>query len=260
MTPVSAGILYRIVEWFLTVLPVDASGRRVFDETLADWRREAERAANGWRRSFVGVRAMFAVARSVAGVSAKEVTLIRHSGVLPRLLLWTSAYVIVVNVIRWQLPGAWPLSTLSRAFGSVPLAAYIFPTAILLDVGLGGRHRRSPALGLSVVAVLIAARPQRARWPGHGRLVCDSVAELLWRLRDALCADACIRRHPPRTNAGYPVWSDDRHRRTPAVPARHPVIIWRGVGALVVRDVLDSCRVDGAVPVRGHARRQGGTP
>ena len=150
------GVFYRLVRQLLKILPVDTAGRRVFDETLADWRREAGKAGSSWTRAFVGVRAMFSVVRSVAGVSLKEVTGVHHSGVLPRLLLWMSAYVIVVNVIRWQLPGAWPLSTLSRAIGSVPLVAYVFPVAMLLAVGLGGRHRRSPALGLSVVAVLIA--------------------------------------------------------------------------------------------------------
>jgi hypothetical protein len=149
-------LLYSVVRWFLTALPVDDAGRRVFDETLADWRRDAASATGRVTAAVVTMRSLLSVIRSVAGVSAKEVVGLRHSGVVPRLLLWMFAYVVVVNVIRSQMPGAWPFSTLSRAFGSVPLAAYIFPVALLLAAGLGGRHRRSSALGLSMAAVLVA--------------------------------------------------------------------------------------------------------
>lgn len=156
MTPASGGILYRIVEWLLTVLPVDASGRRVFDETLADWRREAGKALNRSTAALATLRSLLSVARSVVGVSAKDVTMIRQSSVWPRLLLWTCGYLALVNLVRLALPGGWPLSPLSRVYGSLSLIAYFFPVALLLAIGLGSQRRPVPVLGLSLAATLLA--------------------------------------------------------------------------------------------------------
>lgn len=156
MTPASAGILYRIVEWFLTVLPVDASGRRVFDETLADWRREAGKATNRSTAAIATVRSLLSVVRSVAGVSVKDVIMIRQSSVWPRLLLWTCGYLALVNLVRILLPGGWPIAALSRVYGSISLIAYFFPVALLLAIGLGSQRRPVPALGLSLAATLLA--------------------------------------------------------------------------------------------------------
>jgi hypothetical protein len=156
MTAVAAGIVYRIVEWFLTVLPVDASGRRVFDETLADWRREAGKATNQSTAVIATLRSLLSVARSVAGVSARDVIMIRQSSVWSRVLLWTCGYLALVNLVRFAVPGGWQHSALSRLYGSIQLIAYFLPVALLLAIGLGSQRRHVPALGLSLVATLLA--------------------------------------------------------------------------------------------------------
>ena len=160
------GPLYAIAEWFLVVLPVDDAGRRVFDETLADWRREAAKARGTVAGALVFVRAIFSVFRSIVGVSLREVTSIHRSGVLTRVCLWTVAYLLaylaIVTVIV-QLspsiqfsPSMTKLSVMSLVYGQVPLIASFLPTALLLATGLGGKRQPVPGLGTALVALVIS--------------------------------------------------------------------------------------------------------
>ena len=138
------------------MLPVDEAGRRVFDETLADWKREAKRASGLFARFVVAARAVFSVLRCLAGVSLREVTLIRQSGVLARVFLWTVGYLVVANLIVQLSPNHWTPSLAFRLYGQVPLVAYFLPVAVLLATALGGRRRTTPSLGLGLSTLLVA--------------------------------------------------------------------------------------------------------
>lgn len=152
------GPLYALTQWWLDVLPVDAAGRRCFDETLADWRREASKAKGTWATLVVSVRAMFAVLRCVAGITLREVALIRQSGVLSRVCLWTVAYLAIAPVIV-QLspdsPNILKLSAISRLYTQLAMVAFFFPIALMLATGLGGKRGPVPGLGIALVALLI---------------------------------------------------------------------------------------------------------
>ena len=153
-----AGPLYALTQWWVSVLPVDAAGRRCFDETLADWRREAANAKGSWAALIVSVRALFAVLRCVAGITIREVALIRQSGVLTRVCLWTVAYLAIVTLIVQLTPDSpsiLKLSAISRLYTQMAVVASFFPIALMLATGLGGKRRPVPGLGIALVALLI---------------------------------------------------------------------------------------------------------
>ncbi len=149
--------LYAVVRWALGVLPVDKSGRRIFDETLADWRREAERSSGPLSGVVVSARAMFSVLRCVTGVSLREVALIGQSGVLARVFLWTVGYLVVANLIVQLSPNIWTLTLSSRLYRQVAFLAYFLPVAVLLATALGSKQRPAPSLGLGLSTLLVAA-------------------------------------------------------------------------------------------------------
>jgi hypothetical protein len=149
------GPLYDVMRWFLSVLPVDEAGRRVFDETLADWRREAAKVSGSRSAFVVSLRSMLSAARSVARVSGREVTLIRRSGVLLRMALWTVGYLVFVSATRSLAPYVGTTSPVSPGYAYVAMVAFFLPIALLLATGLGGRRRPSPALGLGLAAAVV---------------------------------------------------------------------------------------------------------
>ncbi len=178
------GPLYEVARWWLGILPMDEAGRRSCDETLADWRREAAKAEGNWAALVVSVRAMFALVRCVAGVSLREVALIRRSGVLTRMFLWTLAYLAIMAVIVQLSPNIWKLSPTSRIYAQVAVVASFLPIALLLATGFGGRRRPVPGVGLALVGLLIGfpllgwgvpmanrafldANPARSSYPDH---------------------------------------------------------------------------------------------
>src|SRR5689334_21055122 len=115
--------LYAVTQWCLDLLPVGQSGRRCCDETLADWRKEAAKATRSWAAFVVSVCAMFAVLRCVAGLSLREVALIRQSGVLTRVVLWTVAYVAIMTVIVQLSPHDGIRMMNSRLYAQVGVVA-----------------------------------------------------------------------------------------------------------------------------------------
>src|SRR5688572_3502291 len=150
-------VFYVLVHRWFEVLPVDEAGRRVFDETLADWRREAARASGPLARVLMCVRAVFAVLRAVVGVSFREVMLIRRSGMLVRVFLWTAGYLLAMTLIIQLSPEVVDLSVVSQGYFLVSLVAFIFPVALLLATGLGRARQPVPALGAALVALLVGA-------------------------------------------------------------------------------------------------------
>lgn len=160
MTPVSAGILYRIVDWFLTVLPVDASGRRVFDETMADWRRELALATSRSRRFVVHARSTAAVVGTLWHASSREASQALKSTLVPRLATVTAVW-LVGTVWFNGLPVdprffvaapaglAWTLAGASIA-AQVALA---FPLLVFVAEVIGRRSRETPTLGPLVLLV-----------------------------------------------------------------------------------------------------------
>ena len=178
------GALYTLVRWCLGLLPVDPAGRRCLDETLADWRREAANAGGTWAAFVVSVRAMFAVVRCVAGVSLREVALIRQSGVLTRALLWTAGYLVMMAVVVQLSPSILTISATSRIYTQVAVVASFLPIALLLATALGGKRRPVPGLGLALIALFVGfpllgwgvpmanrafldANPRRSYYPDH---------------------------------------------------------------------------------------------
>ena len=165
MTPVSAGILYRIVEWFLTVLPVDASGRRVFDETLADWRREADAAQTSPRRVAVALQGLGAVARGLAHVFVRESTSREGVAILTRLAAWSVATVTLSIALNWNQsltvqgarvavgPAGVALGSFAWLVALMPLLAYVSAACVR------GNAPAPPRLGppLLIGAVMVVA-------------------------------------------------------------------------------------------------------
>jgi len=77
-------LAYRVCAALLNRLPVDPTGRRVFDETLSDWRREL--------RTY---RGLGAVIRAVVGVAAREVASQSMCRAWFRVVLWSTAWVLL---------------------------------------------------------------------------------------------------------------------------------------------------------------------
>jgi len=136
------GIVYRVCEVLLARLPVDDSGRRVFAETLADWRREPRT-----------LRGLAAVVRAVAGVSLKEVASLSMCRTWLHILAWSTAWVILGLGLSWIVTGYSGLSIYRLAVWSVPGCAFFLPSAILLSST--NRHRRLPVLGLVLTSAVV---------------------------------------------------------------------------------------------------------
>jgi hypothetical protein len=148
-------------------LPVDAAGRRVFDETLADWRREHSKALTSVWRMAVALRSSAAVLRGLALVSMREV----HSGdgraAFVRLGLWTTAGLVTFFALNAELlyvvdeSGRAPYSyaalgllSVSWLIGLMPLLAFL-SAACAKHTGSPG-PRLGPALfvGVAMLALI----------------------------------------------------------------------------------------------------------
>lgn len=135
------GLVYRVCEELLARLPVDDSGRRVFAETLADWRREPRTG-----------RGLAAVVRAVAGVSFKEAASLSMCRTWLVIAGWSTAWALLgIGLSRitqgWTYRSAYDLAAWSM-IGIV----FFFPTAVLLSSLT--RKRSVPALGLVVSSSL----------------------------------------------------------------------------------------------------------
>lgn len=149
-------VLYSIAHWGLGSLPVDDAGRRVFDETLADWRKEAAKARGATAGALVTMRAIFAVIRCVAGVSVREAGSIHQGGLFLRVVVMIAAYLALVNLLLLFTPPVWQISPLSRMYAQASSAIFFLPVALLLAASFGGTQRHLPSLGLGLAAALVA--------------------------------------------------------------------------------------------------------
>lgn len=152
------GPVFRLVGWFLGALPVDAAGRRCFDETLADWRSEAGNVAGVLPTIVIGARALWSVLRCVAMVLTREVRSREGAALLMRLAAWSIFCMLVIIGVRWNdslqlqdsrvqlgpIPGA--LLSVGMVLGGMPILAFLS--------GAIGRRRPAPAprLGPALVA------------------------------------------------------------------------------------------------------------
>jgi len=158
------GMLYRVSAWLLGLLPVDDAGRRVFDETLADWRREG--------RTFSGV---LAVVRSVLLVSWRDFVSAPMGTMALRIVAWSVLWVVlglVVGRYVWGDQGR-GLDVVSYAPIAVVATAFFLPAAVLLSaVRL---RTRVPALGLSLTLALLAVALMGWAVPAANRILWPAV-------------------------------------------------------------------------------------
>jgi len=139
------GMLYRVCACLLGVLPVDNAGRRVFDETLADWRREG-RTASG----------MLAVVRSVMLVFRRDCVSAPMGTMARRIVAWSALWLtlgLVGGRYVWGDQGG-VLDVTNYAASAVVAAVFFVPAAVLLSALR--LRTRMPALGLSVSLALLA--------------------------------------------------------------------------------------------------------
>jgi hypothetical protein len=155
------GGLYKLAQWCLRSLPVDAAGRRVLDETLADWRREAATATGRRQVLVVSVRAGVSIGRSVMSICWREIG--SHEGVAPlvRLACWSIVSAVLFVAFNWNRsvvidgeqvaigPAAVWLLSVSWVLALMPLLA--FAAAAI------GRRTPSmaPRLGPALIASLV---------------------------------------------------------------------------------------------------------
>lgn len=181
MSVARVGILYRFVRLFLTILPVDAAGRRVFDETLADWRREASAARSSPRRVVAGLQGLGAVARGVAHVAVREGASREGVAALARLAAWSIATVVVGMVLNWNQslvvrgvrvavgPAGVALGSVAWLVALMPLLAYL--SAACVRGNAPAPPRLGPALLMGVVMVLAMGWGLPAANQAHRELV-----------------------------------------------------------------------------------------
>jgi len=139
------GMLYRVSAWLLGVLPVDDAGRRVFDETLADWRREG-RTPSG----------VLAVVRSVALVSWREIGTAPMGTMAVRIVVWSALWVtlgLVVGLYVWGDQSRGVDVAHYAPFAAVAAVFFLPAAALLSALRL---RTRVPALGLSMSLALLA--------------------------------------------------------------------------------------------------------
>lgn len=159
------GPLYTVTRWCLSVLPVDGSGRRVFDETLADWRSERASAAGPWTAFAVSLRAIAAVFRSVMLISQRELSSRQGAAPLLRLAVWSLVCALLVVAFNWNRSIAVegtqvPIGLTAVWLGAASWVVAFMPLLAFMSAASGRRSASlPPRLGPSVVAgvVMLAA-------------------------------------------------------------------------------------------------------
>lgn len=159
------GPLYGLVRWFLSMLPVEGSGRRVFDETLADWRSEAAIATGPWGAVTVSLRAVVSVVRSVLMISWSELSSRQGLAPLLRLATWSVVCVLLFVAFNWNrsIPvqgGDVAIGATAVWLMSVSWIVALMPLLAFFSAAVGRRGASlPPRLGPAVVAgvVMLAA-------------------------------------------------------------------------------------------------------
>jgi hypothetical protein len=136
------GVIYRVCEAFLARLPVDDRGRRVFIETLADWRREPRT-----------LRGVAAVCRAVAGISTKELASLPMCRTWLHISAWSTAWALLGIALSRILYGWTYRPAYDLAAWSVVGVVFFLPIAILLSSIT--RRRPVPVLGLVLASAVV---------------------------------------------------------------------------------------------------------
>jgi len=154
------GPLYTVARWFLNVLPVDETGRRVFDETLADWKSEAARASGLLGSVIVSLRAVVSVLRSVVMISWRELSSREGLAPLVRLATWSIVSVLLFVAFNWNQ--SIPVNGVPVAIGptavwlrSVNWILALMPLLAFVSAASGRRTSRAPRLGPALVAGVV---------------------------------------------------------------------------------------------------------
>ena len=152
---------YSVTQWCLSVLPVDDRGRRVFDETLADWKSEATKASGPQGSATVSLRAVASVLRSIAMISSKELSTRKGLAPLLRLATWSFVSVLVFVAFNWNwsipVEGVQvQIGSTAVLLGSVSSVLAFLPLVAFVSAATGRRGgAQVPRLGPAVVAGLV---------------------------------------------------------------------------------------------------------
>lgn len=155
------GPLFVVAQWFLGLLPVDQSGRRVFDETLADWKSEATKASGPQGSATVSLRAVASVLRSIAMISSKELSTRKGLAPLLRLATWSFVSVLVFVAFNWNwsipVEGVQvQIGSTAVLLGSVSSVLAFLPLVAFVSTATGRRGgAQVPRLGPALVAGLV---------------------------------------------------------------------------------------------------------
>lgn len=152
------GIVYRMCEGLLIRLPMDDCGRRVFTETLADWRREAS-----------AVRGLVAVSRALVQVSVAEVSTFAMAAVVMRAFAWLTL-ALFVSFSIWNGQSIPPAAVL---YSLVGCAAFFLPAA-LLCASSGRGKAQVPTLGLAVAGSLVSVTLMLWAMPAGNQAMFDA--------------------------------------------------------------------------------------
>lgn len=150
------GWFYRIHERVLDSIPANPAGRRVFDETLADWRRESQSAVGHWSRLCAAARGFVAVVRSLGRVAWEEAGQVSGSGIPQRLGRWMLALTILglaLSVGRLETSGRGFDAYLYSTFVTV---VFYGPALLLLSSVFGRSMQGVPTLGVGLLATSAA--------------------------------------------------------------------------------------------------------
>jgi hypothetical protein len=155
------GPLYTLTQWCLRSLPVDGAGRRVFDETLADWRKEAANATGRRQALVISVRAGLSVVRCVMLICRREIGSREGIASLLRLAAWSTATVLLFVAFNWNrsIPVAGLQVVIGPTavwLGSVSWALALMPLLAFVSTATGRRTASmAPRLGPALVAGLV---------------------------------------------------------------------------------------------------------
>ena len=148
----------RPVEFLADMLPLDEAGRRAVDETLADWRCEANDATTSGGRLLVDVIGTAAVVGAITRLAFDEVRMPGSWQLFARvvgLALTVSAMIAMIGAWSTLAAAEWPTAvTLLVALLPITLGSYLPLVALTPPFRL---QRGVPVLGVCLLLGAIAA-------------------------------------------------------------------------------------------------------
>lgn len=153
----------RLIDDLVRSLPLDPRAARIVDETLRDWRHEAE-GQSGLRRVGIDVRGAASVGWVLLRTGGGLITSRDLSWMATRLGLPVAAIVLLICLNTQQLRGDllrlpiswWPLRTLAelaQALGAIPV---FLPPVLFIAVLLPGARSRVPWVRAALVMAAIS--------------------------------------------------------------------------------------------------------